>query len=155
MPTKKRPTYTLHKSSGQARVRIGGRDHYLGEYGSQESRDRYDDLIAEWLLKNGDTPRYTLTVDELVLLLMEHAATHYLHAIVVRDGCRRPVFLIRGWLAVVNEKTTGWAFNFKNEVETGGRVHTSAEQHHYFGVSAHRFGSANNLLARLVSESCG
>lgn len=77
MPTRKKPSYLLHRHTGQARVRINGRDHYLGKYGLPESRDRYDDLIAEWLLKNGDTTRYTLTVDELVLLFMEHAAIHY------------------------------------------------------------------------------
>jgi hypothetical protein len=44
----KKPAYTLHKPTGQARVRIGQRDYYLGEYGSPESRDQYDALIAEW-----------------------------------------------------------------------------------------------------------
>jgi hypothetical protein len=49
----------------------------LGEYGSPESRDRYDDLIAEWLVTNGDTVRYTLTVDDLCILYMEHADGYY------------------------------------------------------------------------------
>ena len=54
MPAKRKPAYGLHKPSGQARVRIDGEDHYLGVYGTPESRDRYDDLIAEWFAKNGD-----------------------------------------------------------------------------------------------------
>ena len=70
---KRKPRYQHHKASGQARARIDGRDHYLGPYGSPESRDRYDDLIAEWLLTNGDTVRYTPTVDDLCILYMEHA----------------------------------------------------------------------------------
>ena len=41
------PAYTHHRASGQARVRIAGRDVYLGPYGSAESRERYARLIAE------------------------------------------------------------------------------------------------------------
>lgn len=41
------PSYLLHKSTGQARVRINGRDMYLGPYGSEESRIRYGELIAK------------------------------------------------------------------------------------------------------------
>lgn len=48
MSKKKKPAYLFHKPSGQARVRIDRADHYLGPYGSPESRDRYDELIAEW-----------------------------------------------------------------------------------------------------------
>ena len=39
------PKYLLHR----ARVQIDGRDHYLGPYGSDESKQRYDELIARWL----------------------------------------------------------------------------------------------------------
>lgn len=78
MPKRKRkPAYSLHKPTGQARCRIDGKDHYLGEYGSPESRDRYDDLINEWFARNGDTTRYRLTVDDLALLFMEHVREHY------------------------------------------------------------------------------
>ncbi|HQZ63799.1 MAG TPA: hypothetical protein PLY87_01930 [Planctomycetaceae bacterium] len=41
------PSYLLHKPTGQARVRINGRDHYLGPYGSEESRILYGQLIAK------------------------------------------------------------------------------------------------------------
>lgn len=44
---KKLPTYSLHKATGQARVWLGGKDHYLGEYGSEESRVRYGQLISQ------------------------------------------------------------------------------------------------------------
>ena len=43
----RRPAYQLHKATGQAKVRIDGRDFYLGLYGSPESRERYDELVAE------------------------------------------------------------------------------------------------------------
>ncbi|MDA1013978.1 MAG: site-specific integrase [Planctomycetota bacterium] len=77
MSTKRKPSYLLHKATGQARVRINGKDHYLGEYGSPESRERYDDLITEWFSKNGETAQYALCVDDLALLFMEHANQHY------------------------------------------------------------------------------
>ena len=39
------PSYTLHRPSGQARVRIQGRDIYLGPHDSAESRERYAQLL--------------------------------------------------------------------------------------------------------------
>jgi hypothetical protein len=77
MSKKRKPAHSLHKSAGQARVRINRKDHYLGKYGSPESRERYDDLIAEWCLRNGDTIRYSLTVDELAIMFVEHAEEYY------------------------------------------------------------------------------
>lgn len=41
------PAYTLHRASGQARVRIHGLDVYLGLHGSAESHERYARLISE------------------------------------------------------------------------------------------------------------
>jgi len=78
MITKRRrsPAYSFHKATGQARVRIHGKDIYLGPYDSAESRDRYDDLIAEWRIKN-TADSYTITVDDLALLFLEHAKQHY------------------------------------------------------------------------------
>jgi integrase len=77
MPKKRKPKYALHKPSGQARVRIDGRDYYLGAYGTPESRERYDDLIAEWFAKQGDVSNYTLTIDGLTILYMRHAEQYY------------------------------------------------------------------------------
>jgi integrase len=77
MSVKKKPAYQLHKGTGQAKVRIEGKDHYLGPYGSPESRERYEELISEWFAKQGDLSGFSLTVDDLVLLYMQHAAVHY------------------------------------------------------------------------------
>ncbi len=49
---RKIPAYSLHKASGQAVVRIQGRDHYLGVFGSPESHSRYSALIAESLARS-------------------------------------------------------------------------------------------------------
>jgi hypothetical protein len=48
------PRYRLHKPSGLAVVTLSGQDHYLGPYGSLESRAEYDKLVAIWL-SNGRT----------------------------------------------------------------------------------------------------
>ena len=40
------PSYLLHKQSGQARVRIKGRDYLLGPFGSDESRIAYRRAIT-------------------------------------------------------------------------------------------------------------
>lgn len=78
---RRKPAYTLHSPTGQARCRIDGKDHYLGAYGTQESQDRYDDLISEWLVRQ-DTSRVSMTVDELCLKFLEHADAYYRH----KDG---------------------------------------------------------------------
>jgi hypothetical protein len=37
-------------------VRIDGKDHYLGKYGTDESRSRYDRLVAAWLANSRALP---------------------------------------------------------------------------------------------------
>jgi hypothetical protein len=63
LPVKRKPAYLLHKPTGQARVRFHKRDIYLGKYGSPESRDRYDEVLAEWFAEN-NCDSVTLTIDE-------------------------------------------------------------------------------------------
>jgi integrase len=71
------PSYCHHKASGQARVRIDGRDHYLGAYGTPQSRERYEELIREWMLRNGNVDAVSLTIDELALRYAAHAKAYY------------------------------------------------------------------------------
>jgi integrase len=93
MPTKARkvPSYRLHRPTGQAVVRIEGRDHYLGKHGSGESHEKYHRIIAEWLTTGqakapapagqGDRSADSMTVNELVLaFLTGHADPYYRHA---------------------------------------------------------------------------
>ena len=77
MSKQTKPSYLHHKATGQARCRIAGKDHYLGEFGSPESRERYEELIAEWFARNGDTSRLTVTIDDLAILFMEFAEKYY------------------------------------------------------------------------------
>lgn len=77
MPAKRAPAYLLHKATGQARVRIDGRDIYLGRHGTPESRDRYEELISQWWSQQGNVDSVTLRVDDLALLYLNHASGHY------------------------------------------------------------------------------
>jgi integrase len=89
MPTRREkriPKYRLHKPTGQAVVRLEGRDHYLGRHNTIPSREKYDRLIAEWLTQRRRTPtvprvavapRPDLTVNELLVAFLAHAQEHY------------------------------------------------------------------------------
>ena len=92
-PKQALPSYQLHKSTGQARTYIDGHDYYLGEYGSDESRVRYGNLIAR--VASGQTPVDPMampkvgsttdkpeadpgpSVDELCISFWRHAEKHY------------------------------------------------------------------------------
>src|SRR6266566_3724968 len=50
-PRKIQPDYCLHKPSGRAFVRVGGRQVWLGAHGTQASKDKYLAAIAEWVAK--------------------------------------------------------------------------------------------------------
>jgi integrase len=64
-------------------VTIGGRDIYLGEHDTPESRAEYDRLIAEWLatgrrlmLADG-VAGVDLTINEMLLAYLHHADAYY------------------------------------------------------------------------------
>jgi integrase len=73
------PKYGHHKPSGKAVVRIGGKTIYLGTYGTQKSRDRYDAAVAEWLANQRKAPSAPMetTVAELILAHMKWAKVYY------------------------------------------------------------------------------
>jgi integrase len=71
-----KPAYFRHKPSGQARVRIDGKDHYLGLIDSDDSWTRYDALIEDWVRRK-PIDRSTLTIDELCLRFLADAKKYY------------------------------------------------------------------------------
>lgn len=77
------PKYSLHKASGQARVIIDGTHHYLGKFGSPESRNKYAKLIAQQFQGDSGLPESVpgtfpqITVDELISHYLDHAETYY------------------------------------------------------------------------------
>ncbi len=94
--SKSLPKYRKHRASGQAIVTIGGRDFYLGPYGTKASRLEYDRVICQWL-ENGRQPILDedetagITVLEILDRFWQHAKTYYR-----RDG--KPT----GQLGIVN-----------------------------------------------------
>ena len=91
MPRKpgKVPSYCLHRKSGQAVVRIDGHDNYLGSYGSDQSHEHYERLIAEWRAKRKEPSRQAegfapnglsagrLTVEQMLGLFWRYAKSFY------------------------------------------------------------------------------
>jgi integrase len=83
---KRTPAYCLHKATGQAVVRIDGKDRYLGKYDSPESHALYHRLIAEWtangytLRPQSDAAVPDLTVAELILQYWRWAEGYYCDA---------------------------------------------------------------------------
>ena len=72
------PSYRLHKSTNQAVVTLSGKDHYLGRYGTPESRAEFDRLIAEWLSNGRRLPTTDdMAVAELIVAYLRHADAYY------------------------------------------------------------------------------
>jgi integrase len=79
------PAYRLHKPTGQAVVRLDGRDHYLGRHGTEQSREKYRRVIAEWLSGKGhavtpgapDPADPGPSVNALILAFLDHADAYY------------------------------------------------------------------------------
>ncbi len=54
--SKSAPAHRYHKASGQARVTINGKTHYLGVYDTAESLAKYKQLIVELWFPPGIKP---------------------------------------------------------------------------------------------------
>lgn len=86
MRSNKPPTYRFHKARNCAVVTLGGRDHYLGEYGSPASWEKFHRLVAEFLAGRREAPRAIpatapLTLTELIARYWRFAKGYY-----VKDG---------------------------------------------------------------------
>ncbi|MCA9217615.1 MAG: site-specific integrase [Planctomycetales bacterium] len=79
------PKYQHFKARNLAKVRLDGKDFYLGTYNSPESRAEYKRVIAEWLAgkkapQQEEKPA-SVTVCELMVSYLRHAGQYY-----VKDG---------------------------------------------------------------------
>src|ERR1700744_342293 len=82
MPDFRIPKMSRHKASDQAVVRLGGRDFYLGPWGSKTAKTEYDRLIVEWLAGGGRAPSTTtdgMSVAEVIAAFWDHAEVYYRH----------------------------------------------------------------------------
>ncbi len=50
------PNYRLHKPSGRAVVTLKDKDYYLGPYGSLESQQAYNRLLAQYYQHGRNLP---------------------------------------------------------------------------------------------------
>jgi integrase len=103
------PVPRLHTPSGRARVRINGKDHWLGPFGSRSAQVEYDRLISEYLANGRQLPSVpspevpdtrknqtreipvpiretatslpvkTITITTLIARFIEWADSHYRH----------------------------------------------------------------------------
>jgi hypothetical protein len=73
---RKPPKYALH-TSGQARVRINGKDFYLNEYNSKDSLEAYERLLAKYFLGSLDVDRDSLQISRLSIMYVEYARGYY------------------------------------------------------------------------------
>lgn len=73
------PRYRRHKSTGQAVVRLEGRDIYLGKHGTAASREAYKRFVAEWSQNGGKlpAPKHTATITEVIVAYVDFATGYY------------------------------------------------------------------------------
>jgi len=92
MPKQNIPSYRLHKSSGQAVVTLRGKMFYLGTYKSKTSREKYNEIISDFLANNCKLPptrsQNEITVEELSVKFLEWAEGYY----VAPGGKQTPTF---------------------------------------------------------------
>jgi integrase len=86
-PKSLKPKYSHHKSSGRAFVVIDGKFVYLGDYGTQASRDEYDRVIGEWIARgrrsvlptDATAPEAGVTISMVIHAFWEHAKKYYVN----------------------------------------------------------------------------
>jgi len=74
---KKIPSYRHHRPSGRALVCLSGKRIYLGKWDTSESRERYRQVIAEWLA-DGKLPGDDQSLQDL--RIVELLAEYWTHA---------------------------------------------------------------------------
>ena len=85
IPPRRLPKYRHYKPKDLAVVRLDGKDHYLGKYDSDGSREEYRRLVAAWLARiprvdndrRDGGPAEDLSIAELLLAYIQFAADYY------------------------------------------------------------------------------
>ena len=76
MANRRVPKYGFHRGTGQARVRIDGKDIWLGKYGTPESMERYAKAVSDWQQSTIEQPA-EVTFGQLAMLYKQYAKAHY------------------------------------------------------------------------------
>jgi hypothetical protein len=85
-PRTNRPAYRHYRPKNLAVVRIEGKDHYLGPYGSEASYERYHRLSADSFARSGSATAPaiatmhappSLTISELILSYWQFVRAYY------------------------------------------------------------------------------
>lgn len=71
------PGYLFHKATGQARVIIAGKTHWLGKHGTPESHERYDNLIGELVATRGNDCHTSISLSEVLAGFWKYAKERY------------------------------------------------------------------------------
>jgi integrase len=86
------PKMCRHLASGQAVVRLAGKDFYLGKWRSPEAEAAYHRKIAEWIAAG---PAAVAAPEERMRTVAELAAAYMIHAVTWYGPRSSDVFLIR------------------------------------------------------------
>ena len=89
------PRPTIHKASGRARVRLCGREYWLGIAGTKEADDKYRALVASWVASGGTTVDESVLSSGPVVVTVKPGA-----AVTVESAPPAPVALSIGGLLV-------------------------------------------------------
>ena len=98
MSRKNLPGYLKHKASGQAVVVIHGKTIYLGKYKSKASRERYEEIISEYIANGRKLPpsqtQTGISCQELAVRFLKWAEGYYVkngEQTATFDHCQRAV----------------------------------------------------------------
>ena len=71
---KQLPKYCLHKATGRAYVRIGGKMYYLGKHGTEASRRKYDQMIGEYVANGRQAFQHPdeILIESLIIRYLDH-----------------------------------------------------------------------------------
>lgn len=156
---RKPPKYSLHLATGHAKVRIDGKDHYLGPYGSEESKKLYDELIARWLCSGRKPDAVNVTLNRLSVLYIEHAENYYR-----KDGkvtsevssirCALKMLIKHFGRLSVNDFTPLKLKKVRDAMIAAGWVRTSINQQVRRITRMMRWGVESELVAPEIHAAC-
>jgi integrase len=166
MSRKKDAVPVVRSHRGIARVRLDGREFYLGRFGSPEAREKADRLIAAWLANGrrlpveepsqAPPPALPHLADAPVVVEVTPVAPVTVSVPAVPDGTGLTVGeLCSMWLAWIKEKRLPGKDSRDTSIMHGARQASTALRHHW-SMLASDFGprALYEVQETLVKEPC-